>query len=139
VGKLVFYEEISFLKAYFHSVEKVARSTFCDHFLFKCVQSTSSVAPHCLYFKRKWSQKVDRATFSTEWKSAFIKKPLQKERTRPLIWRRLFNTRTYDNAKLEKKSSQVSTLCVRTHFYANVIIDTVNYDIIKWAAMPYQL
>ena len=51
------------LKADFHSVEKVARSTFCDHFLFKCVQSTSSVALDCLYFKRKWSQKVDRATF----------------------------------------------------------------------------
>jgi hypothetical protein len=30
-----------------------------------------SVALDCLYFKRKWSQKVDRATFSTEWKSAF--------------------------------------------------------------------
>jgi hypothetical protein len=44
----------------------------CDHFLFKSAQSTWSVAFDCLYFKRKWLQNVDRATFSPEWKSALM-------------------------------------------------------------------
>ena len=35
------------------SIQNVTRSTFCDHFLLKCVQSPSSVAFDCLYFKGK--------------------------------------------------------------------------------------
>jgi hypothetical protein len=41
------------MKTDFHSVQNVTRSTFCDHFLLKCVQSPSSVAFDCLYFKGK--------------------------------------------------------------------------------------
>jgi hypothetical protein len=45
-------------------VQNVAQSIVCDRILLKCPLD-------CLYFKRKRSQKVDRATFSTEWKSTF--------------------------------------------------------------------
>jgi hypothetical protein len=68
------------LKADFHSVQNVARSNFCDRFLLKCVQSTTAnefVPLECLYFKRKRSQKVDRTTFCTEWKSALRLSPEQ--------------------------------------------------------------
>ena len=52
-------------------MQNVARSTFCDRFLLKCAQSAMAVPLDCLYFKRKRSQKVGRATFCTEWKSPF--------------------------------------------------------------------
>ena len=45
---------------------------FCDRFLLNCEPSTGSVPVEGSQFKRKLSQKVDRATKSTEWKSSFI-------------------------------------------------------------------
>jgi hypothetical protein len=49
-------------------LKNVARSIFCDRFFFKYKQSLAVV--DCTHFKRKRSQKIDRATFCTEWKSA---------------------------------------------------------------------
>ena len=59
------------IKADFHSVLFVALSIFCDHFLLNCEPSTGSVPVEGSQFKRKLSQKVDRATKSTEWESSF--------------------------------------------------------------------
>ena len=55
------------LKADFHSVKIVKRSTFSDHLLFNCKLSPGTVLHCCTQFKKKWSQKVDRATICTEW------------------------------------------------------------------------
>jgi hypothetical protein len=41
----------------------------------------------CTHLKRKWSQKVDRATFSTEWKSAFTQEFLTRGTVIPLYWK----------------------------------------------------
>ena len=63
------------IKADFHSVQNVPRSTFYD-----CLLSTNRQAElislavvDCKHFKRKQSQKIDRATFCTEWKSVFTR------------------------------------------------------------------
>ena len=64
------------IKADFHSVQNVPRSTFYD-----CLLSTNRQAEQislavvdCKHFKfRKQSQKIDRATFCTEWKSVFTR------------------------------------------------------------------
>jgi hypothetical protein len=42
-----------YIKADFHSVEKVARSTFCDHFLLKYKQSSATDEVDCTHLKRK--------------------------------------------------------------------------------------
>ena len=60
------------VKGDFHSGQNVARSTFCDRFFLKYKQSSGTAMADCAYFKRKRSQKVDRETFCTEWKSPFI-------------------------------------------------------------------
>jgi hypothetical protein len=65
------YKRMRTIKADFHSVQNVARSTFCDHFLLKYKQSNATDQVDWTYFKRKWSQKVDLAIFCTEWKSAW--------------------------------------------------------------------
>ena len=41
------------IKLDFHSAENVARSTFCDRFLLKCVESSTFVPLECSYFKTK--------------------------------------------------------------------------------------
>jgi hypothetical protein len=58
-------------------VQNVARSIFCDRFLLKFVQSTTAndiCSASLFVFQKKpiTAQKVDRTTFCTEWKSAFI-------------------------------------------------------------------
>ena len=61
------------IKADFHSVQNVARSTFSERFLlnYKHGQAEQiSAAVDFTHFKRKRSLKIDRATFCTEWKSA---------------------------------------------------------------------
>ena len=52
---LFVFSHFKHLKADFHSVQNVARSTFSERFL--------------LNYKQR-SLKIDRATFCTEWKSA---------------------------------------------------------------------
>jgi hypothetical protein len=49
-------------------LKNIARSIFCDRFVLKYKQSLAVV--DCTHFKRKRPQKIDRATFCTEWKSA---------------------------------------------------------------------
>ena len=65
------YKRLRTIKADFHSMQNVARSTFCDHFLLKYKQSNATNQVDWTHFKRKWSQKYDLAIFCTEWKSAW--------------------------------------------------------------------
>ena len=55
------------LKADFHSAENIARSTFSAHFLLNC-SNQIQISEH---ISKESERKVDRATFSAEWKSAF--------------------------------------------------------------------
>ena len=50
--------------------QNVARSTFSERFLSNYKQISLAVVDFT-HFKRKRSLKIDRATFCTEWKSAF--------------------------------------------------------------------
>ena len=86
-----FYLSNVYVKLDFHSVLFIARSTFCDSFLLNCEPSTGTDPVEGSQFKRKRSQKVDSATKSTEWKSAFraiiwgkISRGLNKSRTNRL-------------------------------------------------------
>jgi hypothetical protein len=67
------YKRMRTIKADFHSVQNVTRSTFCDHFLLKYKQSNTTDQVDWTHFKRKWSQTVDLAIFCTEWKSATLR------------------------------------------------------------------
>ena len=69
------YLQKAILKADFHSVQNVARSTFSERFLLNYKQSSGTnliAVVDVTHFKRKRSLKIDRATFCTEWKSTFI-------------------------------------------------------------------
>ena len=62
------------VKADFHSAHNVARSTFSERFLLNYnsqAEQISLAVVDFTHFKRKRSLKIDRATFCTEWKSAF--------------------------------------------------------------------
>ena len=65
---------IVYHKADFHSMQNVARSTFSERFLLNYKQSSGTNSLPVVdftHFKRKRSLKIDRATFCTEWKSAY--------------------------------------------------------------------
>ena len=61
-------------------IQNVARSTFCDCFLSKYKQSSGKIllaVADCTHIKRKRSQRIDRATFCTEWKFAIrLRRPI---------------------------------------------------------------
>jgi hypothetical protein len=68
------------IKADFHTVHNVERSTFCNRFLLKYKRQAEQISLAVVdytHFKRKRSQKIDRAIFYTEWKSAYSARKLK--------------------------------------------------------------
>ena len=87
------------VKADFHSEQYVARTTFSERFPLECVQTTTAneIRPAWLFIvKRKRPLKVDRATFYSEWKSAFSNLHWCAEKLK--IWFKL----CFDKTRVEK-------------------------------------